>query len=301
GGRRDGDLPAARALPARQRPFRRDRGEQHVDDLRPRSRYQLRAIEAGLAAAALRRWRSFPPPARVRVPGQALALIPGLPPPLAVPPPPPTPLPPPPPAPRPPHPAPGPRSRRSRPPPAAPPPPAAAQAAAAAPARHPAPPAAARSRHPSPRPRHAAARAARAAPRPHPPGQAHQARAERSRTRQHQANRRTQNPRHGQERTRPEIPLPALAAWPETEGMLGFTRTDSQALVSCLGDPQRAVQSYHELLRRGQDATGAIRAGLQHQDPAVREGCCRLLDHLVDTDSMGQLIAMADDPDARVR
>src|SRR5262249_32099881 len=86
GGRRDGDLPAARALPARQRPFRRDRGEQHVDDLRPRPRYQLRAIEAGLAAAALRRWRSFPPLARVRVPGQALALMPGLPARLAVPP-----------------------------------------------------------------------------------------------------------------------------------------------------------------------------------------------------------------------
>jgi hypothetical protein len=83
--------------------------------------------------------------------------------------------------------------------------------------------------------------------------------------------------------------------------MLGFVRTDSEALVSCLGDPQRAVAAYHELLRRAEDAVGAIRAGLQHADPAVREGCCRLLDHLVDADSMGQLIAMADDPDARVR
>src|SRR5205823_1491111 len=35
--------------------------------------------------------------------------------------------------------------------------------------------------------------------------------------------------------------------------------------------------------------------------PAVPEGCCRLLDHLVDTGSMGQFIAMAGDPDARVR
>jgi HEAT repeat protein len=95
--------------------------------------------------------------------------------------------------------------------------------------------------------------------------------------------------------------LPGLAAWPETEVVLGFTSTGNKALVSCLGDPQRAVAAYHELLRRGQDAMGAIRAGLQHEDPAVREGCCRLLDHLVDTDSMGQLIAMADDPDARVR
>jgi len=98
-----------------------------------------------------------------------------------------------------------------------------------------------------------------------------------------------------------EIPLPGFAVWLETEVMLGFVRTDNEALVSCLGDPQRAVAAYHELLRRGKDAVGAIRAGLHHENPAIREGCCRLLDHLVDTDSMGQLIAMADDPDARVR
>lgn len=83
--------------------------------------------------------------------------------------------------------------------------------------------------------------------------------------------------------------------------MLGFTSTDDESLVSCLGDPQRAVAAYHELLRRGKDAVGAIRAGLHHENPAVREGCCRLLDHLVDTGSMSQLITMADDPDARVR
>jgi HEAT repeat protein len=83
--------------------------------------------------------------------------------------------------------------------------------------------------------------------------------------------------------------------------MLGFAKTDNEALVSCLGDPQRAVAAYHELLRRDEDAVDAIRAGLQHENPAVREGCCRLLDHLVDTGSMGQLIAMADDSDARVR
>jgi HEAT repeat protein len=83
--------------------------------------------------------------------------------------------------------------------------------------------------------------------------------------------------------------------------MLGFASTGNEALVTCLGEPQRSVAAYHELLRRGQDAVGEIRAGLHHENPAVREGCCRLLDHLVDTSSMGQLIAMADDPDARVR
>jgi len=83
--------------------------------------------------------------------------------------------------------------------------------------------------------------------------------------------------------------------------VLGFVRTDNEFLVLCLGDPPRAVAAYHELLRRGQDALGAIRTGLHEQNPAVREGCCRLLDHLVDTDSMSQLIAVADDPDAGVR
>ncbi|MEU1179961.1 HEAT repeat domain-containing protein [Streptomyces sp. NPDC005820] len=83
--------------------------------------------------------------------------------------------------------------------------------------------------------------------------------------------------------------------------MLGFVRTDNEALVSCLGDPQRTVAAYRELLRRGENALSAIRVGLRDADPAVREGCCRLLDHLVDTGSMGQLVAMADDPDARVR
>jgi HEAT repeat protein len=83
--------------------------------------------------------------------------------------------------------------------------------------------------------------------------------------------------------------------------MLGFARDDNEALVSCLGDPQRTVAAHRELLRRGEDVMSAVRAGLHHENPVVREGCCRLLDHLVDTDSMGQLIAMADDPDARVR
>ncbi len=83
--------------------------------------------------------------------------------------------------------------------------------------------------------------------------------------------------------------------------MLGFARTDNEALVSCLGDPQRTVAAYHELLRRAADALDAIRDGLSDPNAAVREGCCRLLDHLVDTDSMDRLVAMADDPDARVR
>ena len=44
-------------------------------------------------------------------------------------------------------------------------------------------------------------------------------------------------------------------------------------------------------------SAGVARAGKR----GPQWGCCRLLDHLVDTDSMAQLISMADDPDPRVR
>lgn len=88
---------------------------------------------------------------------------------------------------------------------------------------------------------------------------------------------------------------------PTLKLVLGFVRTDNDALIAYLGDPQRTVAAYHELLSRGQNALGAIRAGLRHADPAVREGCCRLLDHLVDTESMDELITMVEDTDTRVR
>ncbi|MGG2465036.1 HEAT repeat domain-containing protein [Streptomyces sp. RGM 3693] len=71
--------------------------------------------------------------------------------------------------------------------------------------------------------------------------------------------------------------------------------------MTCLGDPQRAAAAYRGLLRRGANAVVAVRAGLHHEDPAVREGCCRLLDHLVDPESMDQLIGMTGDPDPHVR
>jgi hypothetical protein len=54
--------------------------------------------------------------------------------------------------------------------------------------------------------------------------------------------------------------------------MLGFVRDDDEALVSCLGDPQRAVVAFRELLRRGESAMSAVRAGLSDENPIVREG-----------------------------
>jgi hypothetical protein len=55
--------------------------------------------------------------------------------------------------------------------------------------------------------------------------------------------------------------------------MLGFVRTDNEALVSCLGDPQRAVAAYRELLRRTEDAVGASTWRRQHNAAGVRANC----------------------------
>ena len=82
---RERDRPAARAHQPRQRPLRHLPDHVHVDDLRPaRLRGQRRAVQARLAAAALRRRLRGLPLAWIRIPGRALALMPGLPAPLAV-------------------------------------------------------------------------------------------------------------------------------------------------------------------------------------------------------------------------
>src|SRR5450756_1991622 len=82
---REGDRPAARALQARQRPLGHRPDDLHVGDLRPPPGHGRRAVQAGPAPAALRRPGRFLPLARVRVPGQALPGMAGLPARLAVP------------------------------------------------------------------------------------------------------------------------------------------------------------------------------------------------------------------------
>lgn len=63
------------------------------------------------------------------------------------------------------------------------------------------------------------------------------------------------------------------SAWLKAEVVLGFALTDGEALVPCLGDPQRAVAAYEGPLWRNEAAMRAIRAGLRQENPAVREGC----------------------------
>jgi HEAT repeat protein len=72
-------------------------------------------------------------------------------------------------------------------------------------------------------------------------------------------------------------------------------------LVTLLADPHRAVHAYTRLLALGPQATEAARAGLAHPDERVREHCCRILDHLMDTASIPLLIGALADPCERVR
>ncbi|WP_151476317.1 HEAT repeat domain-containing protein [Streptomyces albicerus] len=79
------------------------------------------------------------------------------------------------------------------------------------------------------------------------------------------------------------------------------TETREEALVHALGSEPRRPAAFRELLRLGSDAVPAIRRGLAHPQDLVREQCCKLLDHLLVTEALGDLIAMLDDPSPRVR
>jgi HEAT repeat protein len=72
-------------------------------------------------------------------------------------------------------------------------------------------------------------------------------------------------------------------------------------LVTLLGDPHRAFRAYARLLALGPEATEAARGGLAHPDERVREQCCKILDHLMDADSIPLLIGPLADPCERVR
>jgi hypothetical protein len=72
-------------------------------------------------------------------------------------------------------------------------------------------------------------------------------------------------------------------------------------LVTLLGDPHRAFLAYTRLLALGPEATQAVRDGLAHPDVRVREQCCKILDHLMDADSIPLLIDALADPCERVR
>ena len=75
----------------------------------------------------------------------------------------------------------------------------------------------------------------------------------------------------------------------------------AEDLVALLADPHRSVHAHTRLLTLGPEATEAARGGLSHPDERVRERCCKLLDHLMDAESIPALIGALADPSAEVR
>lgn len=96
-----------------------------------------------------------------------------------------------------------------------------------------------------------------------------------------------------QKMTSPRAPRPfgheVLAAKPLDEA------------VEDLAVEHRARAAMWRLVEARGAAIPAVRGGLSHQSPRVREGCCEVLDHYRDGDSIPDLVARLDDEDPGVR
>lgn len=82
-----------------------------------------------------------------------------------------------------------------------------------------------------------------------------------------------------------------------TEDNLALYRRD----VNWLAVPHRAGEALRRLMAAGSAATAVVREGLHHADPAVRVGCCKVLDHFMDEAAVPALIANLTHPDEAVR
>jgi HEAT repeat protein len=77
--------------------------------------------------------------------------------------------------------------------------------------------------------------------------------------------------------------------------------SDLDAWVDRLARSSQRQGAKQHLLRAGATALPAIRRGAQHHDPVVRRVCVAMLDRLVDTESVGDLVDALDDEDVEVR
>lgn len=78
-------------------------------------------------------------------------------------------------------------------------------------------------------------------------------------------------------------------------------REDLDACVECLGVAHRYKEALRVLMAAGTEATPAVRRGLHHNDPIVRVGCCFVLDHFMDEESLPDLVGNLDHEHADVR
>ena len=80
------------------------------------------------------------------------------------------------------------------------------------------------------------------------------------------------------------------------EEMAAFARW-----VEELGIAHRAQAALRGLMDAGPRATPLVRQGLQHPNPDVRVGCCKVLDHFLDESALPELIENLTHPDEEVR
>ncbi|HUQ40542.1 MAG TPA: HEAT repeat domain-containing protein [Acidimicrobiales bacterium] len=75
---------------------------------------------------------------------------------------------------------------------------------------------------------------------------------------------------------------------------------DFDGWVKQLGVAGRRPTAKRHLMSSGAPALPAVRRGLGHPNPMVRRLCVSVLDHLVDDESVPDLVAALDDDDAEV-
>ncbi|HEX4821865.1 MAG TPA: HEAT repeat domain-containing protein [Acidimicrobiales bacterium] len=76
---------------------------------------------------------------------------------------------------------------------------------------------------------------------------------------------------------------------------------DHDRTVEHLGVAHRAKDARWSLMLAGIDAVPALKRGLSHPNPRVREACCVVLDHHLEPDCIPDLIANLHHDDAGVR
>lgn len=77
---------------------------------------------------------------------------------------------------------------------------------------------------------------------------------------------------------------------PQTEKSRRFTDDDCHAWVENLAIKHRTKEALRYLMAAGSLATPALVQGLTHPEPAVRIGCCIVLDHHMDETALPALI-----------
>ena len=80
-----------------------------------------------------------------------------------------------------------------------------------------------------------------------------------------------------------------------------FVFVDYDLAVEQLGVAHRAQHARWTLMSGGSEAVPALKRGLSHANPRVREACCVVLDHHLEQDCIPDLMANLDHEDAGVR